>query len=1108
MSDRSGERAGIWTLTDKLGEGGMAEVWRGEAEDAAQVAIKVLPRASQGTFEHEAAALARLVHPHIIRILDFGRLNDADSTPFLALELARGPSLEAWMRATPLGWSDVLEIARRVLMALAHAHSRGLVHRDIKPANLLAMDRGGTDWRLTDFGIAFTEERDQEDEHNPSGTPRYMAPEQFIGKVHAQGPWTDLYSFGCVLHELVTGRPPFQGSGPMQLAFDHLKAPVPKLDLKLDVPDGAVELIRVLLRKDPLARFRSAADVLRALEKLPRPERSAPSVVLNPEAMGDATMVTPAYEATLILGDLDAFDWEASNEERPPNVEPAPPPIEPPATSPRHYFGTFHGDTGPGISGLRELPFVGRVEERHRIWSAFRKTVSERRPHIIAVQGEAGIGKSAVGTWLTRAVDEHGFGVAIHVDRPDDPATALLRAVRAAYRLDADDARRTRAHLELWSDADEWATSAVARALAGDDVGEQDTIAATLTVLWAQAHARPVVLFVDDVDRDARWTTLVERIGEEALEAPVFVVVATSRPLPTLRDHLHETVELGPFAAGECAELVTELVGLSVEHAYAIADAVDGHPHFAVEVVQSWIDQHLLVRSGGKWTLRGKQRPPLPDSVGAVRWQQFEAAVAERPFDRAALELLACFGTPCRPEHWREACAVCELRIDHEVENRAVRAGLIESRNGELQFADRVLRRRIVQATVERNTHRTYHQAIAAVVRHNPERWGPAALGTHLFEAGDYANSKRYLLRALRNERIDQVQLQELLSRYERAVEALQCEHTVDGGWVALMRAMLLSRQAKIPLALESLREVMRWSRENGWTELECDAIARWANLASPRAPSRADGELAVRGVQLADQLEDDGARVRARTAAGAMLGYLGDLNEALELYLEARTIAQQSQNLEGLGHADYGRGWVFFLQGRLQDSLEPLNEAREELREAGNLREAYSVLSFTGDVLRALGELEQAERAFTEAYQYLSRFQIMDPAVPANFALLEVARARYDDALRWARRAGELGRVRGRSPLLALAAGVELLHAAHCHDLERWDRAFAELESLERGDDASYDNAYVLDAATRVALGTLADARAEKIAQHAIRHWEALGRTSESDALRALIDQ
>jgi eukaryotic-like serine/threonine-protein kinase len=301
-----GER---YRLVRRIAAGGMGEVW--EADDTVlgrRVALKALveelaadDRATR-RFVREARATARLAHPNVARVYDFGRDGDA---PFLVMELLEGRTLADRVAAGPLPPAEAARVAAAVADALDAAHQRGIVHRDVKPSNVMLAPDGAV--KVMDFGIAAA----ADETHSTTGsglyaTVAYVSPERVAGQPAT--PASDMYSLGAVLYELLCGRPPFSGGSPALVARAHLQdQPVPVRRLAPWVPARLAEACEAALAKDPARRPSSAAAFaarLRAaaaakdggrLEKDagPEPTRAMPAAEAAP---------TPAAAATVQVG--------------------------------------------------------------------------------------------------------------------------------------------------------------------------------------------------------------------------------------------------------------------------------------------------------------------------------------------------------------------------------------------------------------------------------------------------------------------------------------------------------------------------------------------------------------------------------------------------------------------------------------------------------------------------------------------------------------------------------------------------------------------------------------------------------------------------------------
>jgi serine/threonine-protein kinase len=318
----AGTLVGRYELEYQLGRGAMGEVWRGRDLAARQpVAVKLVQLANIddqvrlgetiARFRREADTLARLRHPNIISALEAGRVG---SELFMVMELAEGMSMQAMLRqrqANGLGLfpvESVLRIAKQACSGLAAAHAIGVVHRDIKPGNLMVSARGHL--TIVDFGIARLLEDNSPRLTAPTqtiGSPLYMSPEQTMG-IDVDGR-SDLYSFGCVLYELLAGRPPFVSELPIAVMRMHLEErPVPIRHVRSDLPNGLPELVDQLLEKQRDARPPDAGYVLRRL------------VDISDNVTGSAAPEHEADRRTFLVGAADTVRgaWP------PPSANPAP----------------------------------------------------------------------------------------------------------------------------------------------------------------------------------------------------------------------------------------------------------------------------------------------------------------------------------------------------------------------------------------------------------------------------------------------------------------------------------------------------------------------------------------------------------------------------------------------------------------------------------------------------------------------------------------------------------------------------------------------------------------------------------------------------------------
>lgn len=259
---------GRYKIVEKIGTGGMAEVWCAEdLQLGRKVALKLLHgRFSEDEdfierFRREASAAAGLQHPNVVAVYDRG---EWDGTYYIAMEYLEGETLkDLIVREAPLDADRAINLAVQILRAARFAHKRGIVHRDLKPHNVMvdAEDRA----KVTDFGIARAGASDMTETGSILGTAQYLSPEQAQG-LQTTGQ-SDLYAIGIILYEMVTGHVPFDGDAAVTIALKQVsEAPVPPTHLNPNVPPALEAIIGRALEKEPAARFADADEFIAALE--------------------------------------------------------------------------------------------------------------------------------------------------------------------------------------------------------------------------------------------------------------------------------------------------------------------------------------------------------------------------------------------------------------------------------------------------------------------------------------------------------------------------------------------------------------------------------------------------------------------------------------------------------------------------------------------------------------------------------------------------------------------------------------------------------------------------------------------------------------------------
>ncbi|HEY5937464.1 MAG TPA: serine/threonine-protein kinase [Kofleriaceae bacterium] len=280
---------GRYRITAPIASGGMGMVYRGERIGIGkQVAIKLLHRSAalnpehRRRFEREAVAMSRVSHPNLVSIIDHGIV---EGNPYLVMEYHPGQTLREALAEGPISGARAVAIARHIVSGMRAFHEAGIIHRDLKPENVMlvfGVEQGHV--KVLDFGVAKLLDPDGENDVTRAGhvvgTPAYLSPEQ--ARLKPLDARSDIYTFGVLLFEMVTGRRPFEAEDALVFLRLHAEQPPPRpraLGARISVE--LEDVIMVCLAKDPVVRYQSATDLARALSWLPEAGPRKPTIDPN-----------------------------------------------------------------------------------------------------------------------------------------------------------------------------------------------------------------------------------------------------------------------------------------------------------------------------------------------------------------------------------------------------------------------------------------------------------------------------------------------------------------------------------------------------------------------------------------------------------------------------------------------------------------------------------------------------------------------------------------------------------------------------------------------------------------------------------------------------------
>ncbi len=1009
---------GPFILQRFIDRGGMGAVWKGihKAENV-PVAVKFvvsqrIDEEQRTMLLREVRAQARLQHSGIVRVLDFGELEEdlsdelSQGTPYMVMPFIEGGTLED--RIGSMQWPEIRQMLLALLDTLAFGHARGLVHRDIKPANVLvAYEDRGEVYKLADFGIAYVAER--RDEETPElvdslmvGTPAYMSPEQLRGQWRLFGPSTDLYAVGAVTWELVTGQPIFDRGSPIATAMAHANEELPGLEPVIDVPEGLQSWLARMLEKRPSDRFRQAADAAWALVQTELSFKARSRKIFPPMQTSWKSPRPPEYSLGLIGAGLSLFD-------------------------------------------LREIPMIGREKERNLLWENLSRTHGDGTARAIVIEGPTGTGKTRLAQWLGRRADEVGAAWhlrALHAVE-DTSGAGLANMMETFFRTWGLSRRETWETIfdrleELNEDPSRNGQDARAltevihgpRADSEDDAmwhfqNPDEKFRLLARVMRRIAAGRPLIVEVDDVQWGLETLAFARYVMVQEPDTPVVFVVTSRTDLDLGQmarqilgdDERSTVVELSALSAIEHRLLIREMLPLTPDLLDEVARKTEGNPLFARQLLGEWAQTGELTSTSAGFRLLG-ENVAIPEVIHDLWLTRLERLLADLPREAEwdnlrAVEAAAALGREVDSAEWLAVCDSLNLAPTPGLGEALIRRGLATSRHSGWRFVHSMLVASVIENCVGTGRWREANMACARVLRNDyvGEVSSVATrLVTHLRRAERHEQALDYAEVAWRRSRDRGAndECSRILNQWEELAELAGISKR-DSRYASmrLARAQTVFGDQGAPArAIEMIEKIQSELHEGTDAQVTAEAHQLKGHyLALMRRFDEGLEELekARQALRSSTAMVDLQRLAKLLDINGWILARLGRYDEAVERYEEVlRLDNEESRTSAGLS-AELGLARIH-LARRDYERARALGEAiAREAARTGRLGwqvDAMSIVAESHKFSRNWEQAIEAARAVFKSAQ-IHRAGYTARAARLNLAMSQVGAAHFEDAMK-----------------------------------------------------------------------------------------------------------
>ena len=1124
-----------------VGEGATGVVYRVlDVESDELAAIKVVrPHLARldrfrARFAREVALSARLVHPHIVPVRDFGQLESGQ--PYVVMDYAdRGSLSERLSEEVPVG--RLLDWTDDVLAALGHLHARGLVHRDIKPENvLLKAGQGAREqaW-VADFGLAGARTEVAFTGESLAGTREWMAPEQAAGRVQELGPWTDLYAVGLILNVALGGEPVRLRRSP---DGDFTPSAV---ELPADVSEELAQVIGNLLHVDPRQRYDRAADVRRALDTARAamgPDAVARTVSTSALPTTTTTFPVPLTQRGLAtVANLRPVD--ARSDAPAPRWNRVPPaeldghlPELADIGAPTHALG---------VLSLREPRPPARPLVQRIIWEAARHVIAEARPQVILLVGRDGSGKGRLADAYAEVLDAGGFMESVTLRYHDPPS---------------DDDGYRGAVLELlapWNDARQEAVARISGWLARDrgvavDAVEDEAealarwcgyrgtreppvnaglgLAYLLRHLDARAWRGGAALVLQDTHHatgGAEGLAICRALLDETVGVrPILALATLSRDAldePRLAADVAELEALGAVRVDvdrlsdlALAEFLRSSLQVDRELAAAMAVRCGGSPTFATLLVRDLAVRGIVQRAPSGELVLGAARAMedvdllVPTTIDDLAARRVDGALASTEDPAGCAQALAAAALAGQAPPAQVVRAASGEALD-----LLLGTGLVSQRGFRLVFEAHCIRDVVVRRALAQADLPAVHGRLAEAWSEVGESAGAdvdLSVGRHRLGAGAPEKAVVPLLRAARSNlasgrphmaliagrlaleassaadrqmaRVEaRQQMAAALLELDLPQDAAELLSTAGGAWRmdrrsmardCVLRARAVMETGDLDQASVLLDRAAAAYESTRDRPGMVECAQQQAALFRLRGRPMAAAERYTRVLRMAREHE---LNEQVAAFAGRMQCFVaaGRIDRAKRDRPRIQEAARKSQNTRSIALASFASGLVHLVDGEPELGERNLRTALALAATLGDDRFQVQCQNVLGELARQVGDIEQAKRRYTQAVR-VSRRKQWGPAGAVAHLNLALLHLGTDDAV--ARREH--------------AAAIALVGTDSSHWVRIFVALLSAIWSAEAGDVAAARRSLRVAVDAGLSRMPLPDARVllERVAHHA----------------------